>query len=304
MFWKRLRSFFIPSPGPLVLVWAALAAFVLLGLSTLVIARSTPDLGNGVATMSAVAFPAAAFLLGIAALVERRPGGRFLLALCSFGVLVLAIPVLLLGARPGDVIDFNNALVLLCCPCGPVYLVMVMALMFLGQRARSPFRRALRAARMQRLIGMVEARGEVTLPEMGRELSLKETEVAELVKELINDGELMAVLDPQHQCVYSAAALNEKQRRLQAMVETQGKTRLSDLAGELQVTQSMVRQWVHALVQRGRLHGFADWTEGWIYSREAGHLAGQDRCPNCGGQQDMAGKGVIQCQHCGVEVFQ
>ena len=305
MFWKRLRSFFIPSPGPLVLVWAALAAFVLLGLTTLVIARSTPDLGNGLATMSAVAFPAAALLLGIAALVERRPGGRFLLWACSFGVLVLAAPVMLLGVRTGQVMEFNNALTLLCCPCGPVYLVMMMALLFMGQRARTPFRRALHAARMQRLVGMVQARGEVTLSEMCTELSLNsEADASKLVRELIDDGELMAVLDEEHQRVYSAAALNEKQRRLQAVVETQGKARLADLAGELQVTQRTVRGWVRDLVERGRLHGFADWTGGWVYCREAGHLAGQDRCPHCGGQQDMAGKGVIQCAHCGVEVFQ
>jgi hypothetical protein len=181
---------------------------------------------------------------------------------------------------------------------------MFMTLLFLGQRAREPFRQALRAARMQRLVGMVGARGEVSLSEMCAELSLNsEKDAARLVRELIDDGELMAVLDEEHQRVYSAAALNEKQRRLRAMVETQGKARLADLAAELQVTQATVRQWVRDLVQRGRLHGFADWTKGWIYSREAGSAIEQDRCPHCGGEQVLAGKGVVQCQHCGVEVF-
>jgi len=171
--------------------------------------------------------------------------------------------------------------------------------MFLGQRARAPFQQALRAARMQRLVGMVQARGEVGLPYLSQELSLSEVQAAELVRQLIDDGELMGLFDPASQRVYSAAALNEKQRRLLAMVETQGKARLADLAVDLQVSQDMARRWVQALAQRGCLHGFANWDRGWVYSQPVG----QDRCPHCGGQQEMVGKGVIQCQHCGVEVF-
>ena len=153
---------------------------------------------------------------------------------------------------------------------------------------------------MQRLIGMVQARGEAALSDLSQELSLSEAQTAELVSQLIDDGELMGVLDPDSQRVYSAAALNEKQRRLLAIVATQGKARLADLAGELGVSQDRARRWVQSLAQRGSLHGFANWERGWVYSQEVV----QDRCPHCGGQQEMVGKGVIQCQHCGVEVFQ
>jgi DNA-directed RNA polymerase subunit RPC12/RpoP len=39
-----------------------------------------------------------------------------------------------------------------------------------------------------------------------------------------------------------------------------------------------------------------------LYSVEAAKLTG-NKCPNCGAEQQFAGKGVIKCQYCGSEVF-
>jgi DNA-directed RNA polymerase subunit RPC12/RpoP len=32
-------------------------------------------------------------------------------------------------------------------------------------------------------------------------------------------------------------------------------------------------------------------------------MRGQNRCPNCGGEVELAGKGVIKCPYCGAEIF-
>jgi tRNA(Ile2) C34 agmatinyltransferase TiaS len=40
-----------------------------------------------------------------------------------------------------------------------------------------------------------------------------------------------------------------------------------------------------------------------IYSAEAKARAAAGRCPRCGGKLNLAGRGVIQCGHCGSEVF-
>jgi DNA-directed RNA polymerase subunit RPC12/RpoP len=45
-----------------------------------------------------------------------------------------------------------------------------------------------------------------------------------------------------------------------------------------------------------------NWDEGLLYSADASKLA-HDRCPRCGGEITLAGKGVAQCAHCGSEIF-
>jgi hypothetical protein len=138
---------------------------------------------------------------------------------------------------------------------------------------------------------------------LASELSLPEEQVQKLVRELIQAGELMAYLDLEHRRVYSAAALNEKQRRLLAMVNVQGKAVLDSLATDLNVSRALLRQWIYALAQRGQLHGFVDWAGGTVYSQAVGQVLAQNLCPHCGGKLDVAGKGLIACEFCGVEMF-
>lgn len=94
-----------------------------------------------------------------------------------------------------------------------------------------------------------------------------------------------------------------KQRKLLNMIETKGEVRISDAALELDVPREVVQQYVYDLVGKGLFSGYINWNEGVLYARQARLLREQGRCPNCGGQLELAGKGVIQCPYCGTEIF-
>lgn len=94
----------------------------------------------------------------------------------------------------------------------------------------------------------------------------------------------------------------EKERRLLGMVQAQGQVRLSDVALELDASRDQVKEWVYDLVHKGLFGGYINWDEDTLHSRDAAQLRG-NRCPSCGGELELAGKGVIQCPYCGVEIF-
>jgi transcription initiation factor IIE alpha subunit len=300
MFWKRLFSFFIPSPGSLTLAWAALIISLLLSLTITVIALSEPGFSNPAILYSLVAFPPAALLLGIASIVERKPGARFLFWTFVLGLGLLSTSGFLLDGS-GD--STSGMLLLTASCCLPFIIGLDLILVFLGWKAYPVFQHTLRAARLQRVLEIIQARGEALLQDLAAELSMSADQVEKLIRTLIADGELMAYLDIEHQRVYSAAALNEKHRRLLAMVNIQGKSALDSLAVDLNVSRTLLHQWIYALAQRGQLHGFVDWAAGTVYSQLVEQILSQNLCPHCGGQLDVAGKDLIECAYCGVEMF-
>ena len=94
----------------------------------------------------------------------------------------------------------------------------------------------------------------------------------------------------------------QKERQLLGMVRTQGQADIADLAIELDTTRDQVKEWVYDLVDKGLFAGYTDWAKGTLYSRDAAQLRG-NRCPNCGGEVVLAGKGTIKCPFCGAEIF-
>jgi len=93
------------------------------------------------------------------------------------------------------------------------------------------------------------------------------------------------------------------QRALLDIVKTRGQVQISDLVIELKSTRDKVQQNLHDLVGRGLFSGYVDWDKGVLYSVEASQLNGRTSCPNCGGQLELAGKGLIKCPYCGAEIF-
>ena len=93
-----------------------------------------------------------------------------------------------------------------------------------------------------------------------------------------------------------------KQRQILDMVKTQSKVSISDVVLELRTDRDQVKDWIHDLVGKGLFSGYINWNDGILYSQDASLLK-KDKCPNCGGQIELAGKGVSQCPFCGTEIF-
>lgn len=94
-----------------------------------------------------------------------------------------------------------------------------------------------------------------------------------------------------------------EQRALIDIVKTRGQIELSDLVLELQSSTDQVRRDLYELVGRGLFSGYVDWDRGRLYSVEARELNGRSTCPNCGGQLQLGGKGLIKCPYCGADIF-
>jgi len=94
-----------------------------------------------------------------------------------------------------------------------------------------------------------------------------------------------------------------KQKKILNMVLAQGKVTLSEIALELNAPRDRVEDYVRDLVGKNLFSGAINWQDGILYSKQASEMKADRKCPNCGGQVELAGKGVIKCPYCGAEVF-
>ena len=95
----------------------------------------------------------------------------------------------------------------------------------------------------------------------------------------------------------------QEQRRLLDIVSTRGEVAIADVVLELNSSREAVQNDLYELVGRGLFSGYVDWDKGVLYSVEVSKLQGRQTCPNCGGQLELAGKGLVKCPYCGAEIF-
>jgi len=95
----------------------------------------------------------------------------------------------------------------------------------------------------------------------------------------------------------------DQQRKLLNLVQTRGQVTIADLVLDLKSSRDQVQSDLVDLVGRGLFSGYVDWKRGMLYSVQASELQGKKSCPNCGGELELGGKGLIVCPYCGVEIF-
>lgn len=98
-------------------------------------------------------------------------------------------------------------------------------------------------------------------------------------------------------------AVVQQERKLLNMVLTQGRVTVPELVVELQQPTDVVNDMIRSLVGKQLFSGAINWEKGVLYSVESQELTGNRKCPNCGGELQFAGKGLIICPYCGSEVF-
>lgn len=94
-----------------------------------------------------------------------------------------------------------------------------------------------------------------------------------------------------------------RQRKLLDIVKSRGQVGIHDLAIELGVNVDEVKDLVYRLVGLQVFSGYINWDKGVLYSADASNLRDLSECKNCGGQIELAGKGVVACKFCGTEYF-
>lgn len=92
------------------------------------------------------------------------------------------------------------------------------------------------------------------------------------------------------------------QENILQRVMTRGRCKFEELAQELGVTPQVVEEALYAVVGMKLFTGYVNWSGREIIALEAEQISG-DKCPNCGGAIELAGKGMARCQYCGTQVF-
>jgi ribosomal protein S27AE len=95
----------------------------------------------------------------------------------------------------------------------------------------------------------------------------------------------------------------EKQKKLLNVIVTQGQLSVADMSLELDASRDQVKAWIYDLVGKGLFSGYVNWEDGMLYSKQASQMREARVCPTCGAELELAGKGVITCPYCGVDIF-
>lgn len=94
-----------------------------------------------------------------------------------------------------------------------------------------------------------------------------------------------------------------KEKKILNMVLTQGQVTIQEIVIELSEPRDVVEDLIRNVVGKQLFSGAINWDKGVLYSVESQQLTEGRKCPNCGGELEFAGKGLIRCPWCGSEVF-
>lgn len=307
------RAFFsLVRPQGFALVFLAVAVLVfLLGVLGTVAAWLDTDGGPEVAgsVWTLCTLPAVSLFLVAAAWGAKQAGPRLalgllalLMTLVTAGFLVVFMSLTPVPTSPQPTLPmlFFASLVL----CSPFLLGSAIPVFLALPHLPKEMEQALFAERVRLALDYIQRKGGfVSYQELADFLKTSESMVESVLAHLVTLKVIPGKPEPQYRLFVSEQALEKKYNDLLGMVEAQGQISFDALAAQLQAPPGLVREWVIALAGAGRFPGYIHWEQGILYSREAAVLGKVQRCPRCGGELTLAGKGVIRCEHCGTDVF-
>lgn len=303
---SRWLRFFSPSPGPAALAGGT-GGVIVLGLLISVgygVGGPAGEFGENFGfLMGLFVAPLAVLLLFAAAVWEKRPLPRAGLWGAAAGALAVGGLFTVLGLAASPEIDLTGGLALYSCTCLPGAGLLTLPGVYFLFKGLPEAQAAVRDERAEQALRMLQARGEVTVAELATELGVPPTDGVAIVERLLQQERFVGLLDAPRGRVYTHAALRARQQQLVAVVHARGQVTFDDLAAELRAPRELLRQWVYEAVKRGEFTGYLNWTDGLLYSADADKLRAAGRCPRCGGELGLAGQGVVQCTHCGSEIF-
>ena len=94
-----------------------------------------------------------------------------------------------------------------------------------------------------------------------------------------------------------------QEKKILNMVLTQGQVSVQEVIVELQQPRATVEDMIRNLVGKQLFSGAINWEQGLLFSVDSQKLTDGRSCPNCGGEVELAGKGLAQCAWCGSEIF-
>ena len=94
-----------------------------------------------------------------------------------------------------------------------------------------------------------------------------------------------------------------REKKILNMVLTQGQVSVQEIIVELQLPRATVEEMIRNLVGKQLFSGAINWEQGLLFSVDSQKLTDGRSCPNCGGEVELAGKGLAQCAWCGSEIF-
>jgi DNA-binding Lrp family transcriptional regulator len=306
---KNVKAF-VPSVGPLILSLIALAGLLfglLFAFTSSSVSGAAPRavLGDIGLIMGLFVLPPSALLLEIAGWWEKRIPAKALLASGALLLMLMAAFFLAVGGYGlGEEENFISSMGLAALCYAPLLLIFVPLPIYALLKTPEALRSLRFAEYQEQALDLIHARGgEVTYTELAERLELSETQVDRLLRYLVQQEKIVGYRAVKYGRFYTAPALVAKQERILSIIEARGQVDIDDLARELDLPAGLLREWLYDLVQQQRFAGYLNWEEGLVYSAEAAKLHPGGRCPRCGGELTLAGKGVVRCANCGTETF-
>ncbi len=98
------------------------------------------------------------------------------------------------------------------------------------------------------------------------------------------------------------AERTRKLERILGMIQARGQVPIDQIMLEMRMTREQVQNAIYELVSLGLFTGYIDWEKMMFYTADAAQVA-STTCPNCGGQREFVGKGIVRCPYCGATLF-